>query len=333
MQIWYAGIRKTAAIVCGFALLIGAAPPIQATAAAQQSGRRAQLQQAIAGRYRLTEIGPGVLGLRGTRASIRKVGGVVTLRRAGLSASLERDDPASYLVAADRLDLYRGVKAVAVQPGEKFYVHSVGVGSDVVTLGMVSVRDLTAGNESAPVWLGLSFTFSGGQVEKGDIEAIYAVLDQWVLPEGQFAAPVESRVAAAPAPPAAPAAPAAANVELKVGMPAAEVTRALGEPVREVTFEGQSWLSYPGMVVLIREAKLVSALAAERLPATVHIESQPEHAELFVDGNLVGGTPAQMQLPPGSHKIVIRAAGYRDWVREVNLLEGSRVTLNAALER
>ncbi len=299
------------------------------------AARRDQLQQAIAGRYRLTQVGPGVLGLRGNRATIRKVGGVVTLRRGGIEASFARDDPASYAIGGEPV-LYRGRREVAVAAGEKFYVHSVGVGTDVVTLGLVSVRDLAAGIRTGQVWLALSFAFAGGQVARGDLDALYTVLDEWVLPEGAYSAPP----AAIPAPTrtsgAEPPGPALGTnsrpVQLKPGMSRAEVEASLGLPHRAVTFGLREWLSYPALAlaVVLEGGKLTSVESAAA-PARLSVTADAESAEVYVDGTLAGMTPAVLELPPGTHRIRVTARGRQGWEREIHALSGSQVSLAVKL--
>jgi hypothetical protein len=43
---------------------------------------------------------------------------------------------------------------------------------------------------------------------------------------------------------------------------------------------------------------------------TVHFHSLPEEAMLFIDGKIVGRTPITVQLPMGSHHILIEKAAY-----------------------
>jgi len=45
----------------------------------------------------------------------------------------------------------------------------------------------------------------------------------------------------------------------------------------------------------------------------------------------VGNTPAKLTLPAGKHNIRVSLQGHADWVRDVQVLPNSDVTLNAAL--
>ena len=56
---------------------------------------------------------------------------------------------------------------------------------------------------------------------------------------------------------------------------------------------------------------------------------EPKAAEVYVDGELVGGTPATLQLPAGkSYLIVVKAPGHNDWINRIAVLEGMHTVLN-----
>jgi len=56
--------------------------------------------------------------------------------------------------------------------------------------------------------------------------------------------------------------------------------------------------------------------------AQLWITSHPAGAEISVDGNVVGSTPSEINLPQGSHTIRISKAGCRTWERTVTLSSG-----------
>jgi len=62
------------------------------------------------------------------------------------------------------------------------------------------------------------------------------------------------------------------------------------------------------------------------------VESTPAAAELWVDGAFVGNTPAKLNLSGGPHKIRLSLEGFLDWEREILVIEGSEVSLNAILK-
>jgi hypothetical protein len=52
-----------------------------------------------------------------------------------------------------------------------------------------------------------------------------------------------------------------------------------------------------------------------------------------VDGSFVGNAPAALKLSPGKHNIGVTQNGYKPWNRELSVISGSEVKLNAALEK
>jgi hypothetical protein len=66
---------------------------------------------------------------------------------------------------------------------------------------------------------------------------------------------------------------------------------------------------------------------------TVAITSDPEDAEIYVDEKFVGNAPAKLKLAAGSHNMVIKAAGFAEWRRTVEILKDSQVTLKPVLDR
>ncbi|HEU5181136.1 MAG TPA: PEGA domain-containing protein [Candidatus Polarisedimenticolia bacterium] len=63
------------------------------------------------------------------------------------------------------------------------------------------------------------------------------------------------------------------------------------------------------------------------------IESTPDDAEIYLDSRLLATTPARrLHLSAGDHSIMVKKAGYVDWVREFTVLEDTDLTLKATLE-
>lgn len=56
-------------------------------------------------------------------------------------------------------------------------------------------------------------------------------------------------------------------------------------------------------------AWFVSASAAAIVPATLSVQTQPPSADLIVDGEPRGTTPATIPIDPGAHRVAIRAGG------------------------
>ncbi len=75
----------------------------------------------------------------------------------------------------------------------------------------------------------------------------------------------------------------------------------------------------------------VSAPATDNGYGTVDL-SGPEDAEVWVDRKFVGGMPARLNLSAGNHLIVVKVPGNADWIRRMNVLKGSQVSLSPALK-
>jgi hypothetical protein len=67
--------------------------------------------------------------------------------------------------------------------------------------------------------------------------------------------------------------------------------------------------------------------------ATVVIKSEPEAAEISVDGKFVGNAPSTVQLSPGDHLFLMEKPGFEMWQRKVSLTPGGIVTLIGKLEK
>jgi hypothetical protein len=70
---------------------------------------------------------------------------------------------------------------------------------------------------------------------------------------------------------------------------------------------------------------------AEPATGTVSISSMPYLAEVFVDGENMGYTPAKLKLQPGKHSFRCEKAGYKPWSKEITVTTGSELTLDATL--
>jgi len=62
---------------------------------------------------------------------------------------------------------------------------------------------------------------------------------------------------------------------------------------------------------------------------TIAISSSPARAEIYVDGQFEGQTPATLRLAGGLHHFEIRFSGGQKWARDLDVLAGSRFTLEA----
>jgi hypothetical protein len=73
-------------------------------------------------------------------------------------------------------------------------------------------------------------------------------------------------------------------------------------------------------------------VAAAATAAEVEVSSEPNGADIEVDGAFAGSTPSTLQLPTGEHVIAVKKAGYKSWERKVKITGGS-IRLKADLEK
>jgi hypothetical protein len=295
---------------------------------AQDLGQRASLQQALADRYRVTVVGATPWKMHSSDNDIKRAGGVVVIRKAGLYGSTNRTTLAMWGIRDDKPpELMAGQKDQAIKVGEKFYVNSVYVGSDVVSIGLLSVGLIPTQTKAAQLWTSLAFFLPKDLLARGDITAVYQAIDPWLLPEGSFE---RGYTAGAAAPqPVVPAAPA----DLQPGMTRSEIEAKLGPPVKEASFGTKTWLTYGGLVAVLENGKLASVDQSAQPPAKITVSSEPAGADVYVDGNFVGSTPSVLPLPAGSYKIEVKSSGYKDWSRSIKALPGGEVSLKASLEK
>jgi hypothetical protein len=74
----------------------------------------------------------------------------------------------------------------------------------------------------------------------------------------------------------------------------------------------------------------IAAVPSNPTRAQLEITSDPSGAQVSVDGNFLGRTPAQIDLAPGRHTITISKPGCRAWERTLELSAG-QMTLAATL--
>lgn len=64
----------------------------------------------------------------------------------------------------------------------------------------------------------------------------------------------------------------------------------------------------------------------------VNVLSDPNGADIEIDGKFVGSTPSVLEWPIGDHAVSIRKSGYHEWKR-IMTMSGGEVKVNANLER
>jgi hypothetical protein len=65
----------------------------------------------------------------------------------------------------------------------------------------------------------------------------------------------------------------------------------------------------------------------------VNVSSNPTGADVLLDGEFVGNSPAALKLTPGKHAVTVKMPGYKDWSKEIAVQPGSEVQLTANLEK
>jgi len=67
--------------------------------------------------------------------------------------------------------------------------------------------------------------------------------------------------------------------------------------------------------------------------ARLYVYCSTGSARVFVDNQPLGAAPLEIPLIPGRHTVLVRAPGYRDWARNVQLAPGETVRVTASLGR
>jgi hypothetical protein len=76
-----------------------------------------------------------------------------------------------------------------------------------------------------------------------------------------------------------------------------------------------------------------STAVASPAGARLYVQSSNAAARVYVDGQFVGNPLVDVPLAPGPHTVVVRAEGYPDWLRRVDLPPGQTTRLTAALHQ
>jgi hypothetical protein len=85
----------------------------------------------------------------------------------------------------------------------------------------------------------------------------------------------------------------------------------------------------------LRPVHDTARVALEHAPpefGSVTFTSDTASAEIFVDEKFMGQAPATFRLTIGSHHIEVRFAGKRTWVRDLEVLKDSQLTLHPVIE-
>lgn len=81
------------------------------------------------------------------------------------------------------------------------------------------------------------------------------------------------------------------------------------------------------------QASTETSASSTTTEGSVVIKSDPEAAEITINGKFVGTTPSTIQLQPGDHTVLIEKAGFRSWQKTISVTAGSSATLSATLDK
>jgi hypothetical protein len=65
----------------------------------------------------------------------------------------------------------------------------------------------------------------------------------------------------------------------------------------------------------------------------VSIVCSEENCDIFTDDSFIGNAPAKLQLSEGMHVVEVKKTGFKDYKKEIKVMEGSELNLKAVLEK
>ena len=85
------------------------------------------------------------------------------------------------------------------------------------------------------------------------------------------------------------------------------------------------------------EATSPATLLSSGPPSTegfgvLNLSSDPEAAEIYIDGKFFGNTPASLKLAAGTHAVTLKFTGLSDYVREIEIPKSSKLSLKGLLK-
>ena len=79
-------------------------------------------------------------------------------------------------------------------------------------------------------------------------------------------------------------------------------------------------------------AAVLQSSAAQQ-SGTITFRSEPDGADITIDGKFVGTTPSSLQLTAGEHSITIEKAHFSPWKRTMTIAAGSSANVSATLDK
>jgi hypothetical protein len=80
-------------------------------------------------------------------------------------------------------------------------------------------------------------------------------------------------------------------------------------------------------------ASTPGAASPEAMASTIELKSNPDGAEISIDGKYVGNTPTTLHLSVGDHAIKFEKPGFKTWERTLTITPGESTTIPATLEK
>jgi hypothetical protein len=87
----------------------------------------------------------------------------------------------------------------------------------------------------------------------------------------------------------------------------------------------------PATTPSVGSAQAVPPQKAEKIKCT--FSSTPAGADITLDGKYVGSTPSEIAVDTGTHVVVFSMPGFAQWKRDLTVLPGSELTVNAVLQK
>ncbi|MCS6798785.1 MAG: PEGA domain-containing protein [Myxococcota bacterium] len=120
------------------------------------------------------------------------------------------------------------------------------------------------------------------------------------------------------------------DAELVGTLPLGPLPLAPGNHTLRVSRPG--YTEHTEVVRIRRGQETVVVVDLMPLAMALRVESSPQGARVFVDGQFAGETPIDLELSDGQRSIRVAMTGYRDTVRVVQAVAGTIDTLRVTLE-
>ena len=99
-------------------------------------------------------------------------------------------------------------------------------------------------------------------------------------------------------------------------------------PLDQKKFQSQDAAKTDGAI-----APPPTAASVETMVSTIELKSNPDGAEISIDGKYVGNTPTTLHLSVGDHVIKFEKPGFKPWERTLTITLGEATTIPATLEQ